>query len=193
MEAARARADATKGMTGARTARVAAREEWNKVTRGLRAVRRAAAIKGVEDCRAIPHDLYGTLLCRPVTLRAEWLSSKDGTVPKLAQAIYDDRAFDRRPILADALEDAGCADAYILSHCRGQGPHVRGCWVVDLLLYLISASLRNSQSHCVPLPMILQPDDSIAEAGPPGAFTPVADGIVAEVECGQPGQVGRGG
>jgi hypothetical protein len=37
-------------------------------------------------------------------------------------------------ILADALEEAGCTDAAILSHLRGPGPHVRGCWVVDLLL-----------------------------------------------------------
>jgi hypothetical protein len=55
-------------------------------------------------------------------------------VVKLAQAIYDERAFDRLPILADALEEAGCADEAILSHCRGAGPHVRGCWVVDLVL-----------------------------------------------------------
>ena len=53
---------------------------------------------------------------------------------KLAQGIYEERAFDRLPILADALEDAGCDNADILSHCRGPGPHARGCWVVDLLL-----------------------------------------------------------
>jgi hypothetical protein len=58
----------------------------------------------------------------------------DGTVVKIAQAIYDDRAFDRLPVLADALEDASCNEAAILSHLRGPGPHVRGCWVVDLLL-----------------------------------------------------------
>jgi hypothetical protein len=58
----------------------------------------------------------------------------DGTIPKLAEGIYTDRAFDRLPILADALEDAGCDSANILAHCRGPGPHVRGCWVVDLLL-----------------------------------------------------------
>ncbi|MBY0526866.1 MAG: hypothetical protein K2R98_25965 [Gemmataceae bacterium] len=52
----------------------------------------------------------------------------------LAEAIYADRAFDRLPILADALEDAGCTDADILNHCRQPGEHVRGCWVVDLLL-----------------------------------------------------------
>jgi hypothetical protein len=58
----------------------------------------------------------------------------DWTPLKIAQVIYDDRAFDRLPLLADALEDAGCTDADILSHCRTPGDHVRGCWVVDLLL-----------------------------------------------------------
>lgn len=52
----------------------------------------------------------------------------------LASAIYEDRAFDRMPILADALIDAGCDSEEILSHCRSEGPHVRGCWVVDLVL-----------------------------------------------------------
>jgi len=52
----------------------------------------------------------------------------------LARAIYEDRAFDRLPILADALMDAGCDDDQILAHCRSAGPHVRGCWVVDLVL-----------------------------------------------------------
>jgi hypothetical protein len=60
-----------------------------------------------------------------------WLTS---TALALARGIYDDRAFDRLPILADALEEAGCDDAEVLGHCRGPGPHVRGCWVVDMLL-----------------------------------------------------------
>lgn len=55
------------------------------------------------------------------------------TVVVLAEAIYEDRTFDRVPVLADALQDAGCTDADILAHCRGSGPHVRGCWVIDLL------------------------------------------------------------
>jgi hypothetical protein len=63
-----------------------------------------------------------------------WLSWSDGMVVKMAQAIYDDRAFDRMPILADALEEAGCSDQDILRHCREPGEHVRGCWAVDLLL-----------------------------------------------------------
>ena len=58
----------------------------------------------------------------------------DGTVYRLAQGIYDERAFDRLPILADALLDAGCDDEDLIAHCRSAGPHVRGCWAVDLIL-----------------------------------------------------------
>jgi hypothetical protein len=72
---------------------------------------------------------------RPTTaINHAWIAWKDCTVIKIAQAIYAERAFDRMPILADALEDAGCDNADILAHCRGDGPHVRGCWVIDLLL-----------------------------------------------------------
>ena len=56
------------------------------------------------------------------------------TAVQLAQGMYDSRDFAAMPILADALQDAGCEDADILDHCRGPGPHVRGCWVVDLVL-----------------------------------------------------------
>jgi hypothetical protein len=52
----------------------------------------------------------------------------------MAQAIYDEKTWDRLPILADALEDAGCSDAAILAHLRSAGPHFRGCWAVDLLM-----------------------------------------------------------
>ena len=65
---------------------------------------------------------------------AAWLAWNGGTVPRIAQAIYAERAFDRLPVLADALEDAGCANADVLAHCRSGGEHVRGCWVIDLLL-----------------------------------------------------------
>jgi len=71
---------------------------------------------------------------RSFAVDSSWLSWRDSTIPKLAQAIYDERAFDLLPILADALEDAGCDNADILNHCRQPGEHVRGCWVVDLLL-----------------------------------------------------------
>jgi hypothetical protein len=75
-------------------------------------------------------DLFGNPF-RPVALEQHWLSSK---VLDLARLIYDERAFDHLPIFADALMDAGCDNDDILSHCRSEGPHVRGCWVIDLLL-----------------------------------------------------------
>jgi hypothetical protein len=68
---------------------------------------------------------------RPVALDTAWQTHQ---VVTLARAIYDERAFDRLPVLAAALEEAGCSDAGYLAHCRGPGPHVRGCWVLDLIL-----------------------------------------------------------
>jgi hypothetical protein len=75
--------------------------------------------------------VWGLLPFRPVTIDPTWLTP---AVKRLAETIYDDRAFDRLPILADALEEAGCNNADLLAHCRQPGEHVRGCWVVDLLL-----------------------------------------------------------
>ena len=76
-------------------------------------------------------DIFGPLPFRPVIVDPSWLTP---TVLSLAEGIYADHAFDRLPILADALQDAGCNNDDILSHCRSDGPHVRGCWVVDLIL-----------------------------------------------------------
>jgi hypothetical protein len=63
-----------------------------------------------------------------------WRAWDGGTVPRLAAHVYAARDFDALPVLADALEDAGCTDAAVLGHCRGAGPHARGCWVLDLVL-----------------------------------------------------------
>jgi hypothetical protein len=79
-------------------------------------------------------DIFGNPFGPRPPSDATWLKWNDGTVVKLAQGIYDERAFDRLPILADALEEAGCTNADILAHCREPGEHVRGCWVLDLLL-----------------------------------------------------------
>ena len=68
---------------------------------------------------------------RLVTVEPGW---RTHDVLGVAQAVYEDRAFDRMPLLADALMDAGCDDEQVLTHCRNAGPHVRGCWVVDLVL-----------------------------------------------------------
>ena len=69
---------------------------------------------------------------RPVTAEPAWLTS---TVVALARQMYATEDFSAMPILADALQDAGCEDATVLAHCRdtNQG-HVRGCWVLDMLL-----------------------------------------------------------
>jgi hypothetical protein len=98
-----------------------------------------AAREGVDDpdaerlrqC-ALLRELFGNPF-RPRRLEAAWLRWNDRAVPKLARAVYDDGRFSDLPILADALEEAGCDDADLLGHCRGGG-HVRGCWAVDLLL-----------------------------------------------------------
>jgi hypothetical protein len=68
---------------------------------------------------------------RPVRAEPGW---RTAPVVGIAESVYAERAFDRLPILADALEDAGCTDAEILTHCRAHSEHARGCWVVDMLL-----------------------------------------------------------
>jgi hypothetical protein len=76
-------------------------------------------------------DIFGPLPFRSISLDPAWLTS---TVKQLATTIYQERAFDRLPFLADALEDAGCNKDDILKHFRRPGVHVRGCWPLDLVL-----------------------------------------------------------
>src|SRR5262249_28116970 len=83
---------------------------------------------------ALVRDIFGNPF-RPVALDRSWLSGNGAAVVELAQAIYDERAFEQLPALADALEEAGCTDPQILQHCRETGGHVLGCWAVDLLLW----------------------------------------------------------
>ena len=76
---------------------------------------------------ALIRDVFGYPFA-PVNFEAGW---RTDTVTALAEGIAVDGAFDRLPILADALEEAGCDDQRLLAHCRAEGPHVRGCWAVD--------------------------------------------------------------
>lgn len=69
-----------------------------------------------------------------VDIDPAWLSWNDATVVKLARGIAASRDFHRLPILADALEEAGCANALLLDHCRAGAAHGRTCWLVDLIL-----------------------------------------------------------
>jgi hypothetical protein len=79
---------------------------------------------------AFLRDIFGNPY-RPLTFRPSW---RTDDVVALAQRMYDNRAFDRMAELGDGLERAGCAEKTILDHCREPAEHVRGCWVVDLVL-----------------------------------------------------------
>jgi hypothetical protein len=70
----------------------------------------------------------------PVAADPSWLAWNDGAVIRIARDIYARRDFHLLPILADAMEEAGCDNGEILKHCRREEPHVRGCWVLDLVL-----------------------------------------------------------
>jgi hypothetical protein len=92
----------------------------------------------LSDIVRVPVPTFST---SPQPLPATVLNWHDRTIPRLAQAIYDERKMPegtldpaRLAILADALLDAGFEDEALIQHCRSEGPHVRGCWVVDLIL-----------------------------------------------------------
>ena len=101
----------------------------------------AAALAAKAAERASQADLLRCVFgnpFRPVTLSPACRSPQ---VEALAQAAYEQRELPsghlepgRLAVLADALEDAGCSDSSLLDHLRGPGPHVRGCWALDLLL-----------------------------------------------------------
>ncbi|QEG26965.1 hypothetical protein GobsT_17130 [Gemmata obscuriglobus] len=88
-----------------------------------------AVAERVRQCVTL-RDILGNPF-RPVAFTPDW---RTGTAVSLARGMYESRDFSAMPILADALQDAGCDSDDILSHCQGPGPHVRGCWVVDLVL-----------------------------------------------------------
>jgi hypothetical protein len=86
-----------------------------------------------DEMRAQMHllrDVFGNPF-RRVRFVARWRT--DAAVA-VARTMYEEREFAAMPLLGDALEDAGCVDVNILDHCRVPGPHIRGCWVVDLVL-----------------------------------------------------------
>jgi hypothetical protein len=87
----------------------------------------------VIQCNLI-RDIFSFPPSLDMQVSPSWLAWNGGTIPRIAQQIDEEGAFDQFSILADALEDAGCTETNILDHCRSPGPHVRGCWVTDLLL-----------------------------------------------------------
>jgi hypothetical protein len=92
---------------------------------------------GTDQWQACPEqatlarDIFGNPF-RPVSFDPTWRTS---TALAIAKGMYESRDFGAIPILADALQEAGCANDDVLNHCRAaNGVHVRGCWVVDLVL-----------------------------------------------------------
>lgn len=79
---------------------------------------------------ALLQEIFGNPFQR-IRMQTRW---RTANVMQICEQIYAESSFDRLPSLADALAEAGCTDTRMLSHCRSAGPHVKGCWVVDLLL-----------------------------------------------------------
>ncbi len=110
-------------------ARQAAQAAQSKPAAAYEAIQTA----GCREQASLVREVIGNPF-RPSVIHIGWLEWSGGIVVQLAKGIYEDRAFDRMPILGDALEEAGCSDETILMHCRQSGAHVCGCWVVDALL-----------------------------------------------------------
>src|SRR5262249_719138 len=113
-------------LTAARACLDAPQQAW---TYAVNAARSGAYAERIAICKLL-RDLFGNPF-RPVAFDPAWASF---AVTSVAKHVYDRHAWEEMPILGDALEDAGCDDEQVLSHCRDGGEHVRGCWVVDALL-----------------------------------------------------------
>lgn len=96
-------------------------------------VYQAAYQAGQQAERELLRCIFGNPF-RPVAVDPRWLAWRDGAIARMAQAMVDQGSYHDLPILGDALEEAGCEEGAVLAHCRAAGPHVHGCWVVDLLL-----------------------------------------------------------
>lgn len=102
---------------------------WYKVRMTREEARQAARERLCDLLR----EVYGNPFT-PTAVQPRWLIENQGIVQRLAQCIYNEKRFEDLPILADALEESGCQDVILLSHCRANDEHVLGCWAVDVLL-----------------------------------------------------------
>jgi hypothetical protein len=107
----------------------ASRQSSRRVAGAHEQATRAARLKLCELAR----EVFGNPFRDPALLAAA-LGTDSGAVERIARVIYTEGTFEVMPILADALEDAGCQDEEILAHCREEREHVRGCWALDAIL-----------------------------------------------------------
>jgi len=97
--------------------------------------KRSAAWRDERAAQAnLLRDIFGPLPFRTRALSASLSSWKDGAILTTARRVYETREYAFLPFLADLVQEAGCEDAEVMGHLRAEGPHVRGCWGIDLLL-----------------------------------------------------------
>lgn len=104
-----------------------AREALQRVFVGLQ------PMLGRPEVLGAMHDILGDFLA-PVVMPAATLAWKDNLLTRMARTVYQEKRFDDLPVLADALEDAGCTEVRLLQHLRSGKPHYRGCWALDALI-----------------------------------------------------------
>jgi hypothetical protein len=127
-------------------------EAWERIYQTPGRDSRTQEAEHEEECEAgaqaerevqvtLLRDMIGNPFRPPPSIDPAWLAWNHGTVPRLAEAAYEERDLPsghldpaRLAVLADALEDAGCGDASLLGHLRDESPHIRGCWALDLIL-----------------------------------------------------------
>ena len=97
-------------------------------------MRAAAARMTKPKLASLLRCIFGNPFLAPRPIQAACLRWNDSTVLRIATGIYEERAFERLPVLGDALLDAGCDDEPLLSHLRDGGPHALGCWALDTIL-----------------------------------------------------------
>jgi hypothetical protein len=109
---------------------------WSNVEHACSAAAHASPDPAQERCRQanLLRDIVGNPFGPLPAIDPGWLTWHGATIAHLAAAIYQERRFSDLPVLADALEEAGCTNADMLAHCRQPGEHARGCWLMDAIL-----------------------------------------------------------
>lgn len=141
-QAAQAATYALDARLAKRTVALGAAEAVCRADKGGAFASTARAVRKERRSQAeLLRDLFGPFPFRQVRIEPGWLQGNEGIVRRLAAATHEERTLpqgtldrDRLAVLADALEEAGCTNEEILSHCRSRNDHVRGCWLLDLLL-----------------------------------------------------------